>query len=570
MKISPMQQRQPSQSSRNTHLTASIFALSALAAATQAQAFSIDTGNPDFDVRLDTQVRYNLGTRVEGVNDDFGDSPTYDASEHFAGKGDIVTNRLDLISEFDAVYKDRHGMRLSAAAWRDFAYDNPEYGKTAAQGLSNEQVSEYRNAHYSGYANRYHKGLSGEILDAFIFTGFDIGNSSVDVKLGQHTVYWGESLYSLFHSIAYSQAPYDLLKAASSPGIEAKEVFNPIPQLSFQASLTDTVSIGGQYLFDWKPARLPAGGTYFGSADSLRADYVTAAVIPGFGALKFPVGDDVEPDKKHGQFGLNLRWTPDWLQGTVGLYYRKFNEVMPWGAVSVVSGGILPDDLHLAYASDTKLYGISLTKTIGVVSVGAEVSYRENTALNSVSGPWLAVGDARGIEGARGDTWHALINGIYLLPKTPLWEGGSLQAELVYSALDHVTKNKEIFRGVGYAGCAGENAGDGCATREVWLAQVGFTPEYPQAFPGVNISLPISLSYGLKGNGATLGGGNQDAMTFSVGVAANIYTTWDVSLKYNDSRAKYNKGADGLVSTQNGNALANDRGWVSLTVKRSF
>lgn len=569
MKSPHILKKQQGRVSLGTRLGVSAIALSTLAVAVQAHAFSFDTGNPDIRARLDTQVRYNLGIRVEDINDDFGNSPTYDATEHFAGQGDLVTNRLDVLSELDLVYKNRHGVRVSAAAWRDFAYDNPKYGRTAAQGFSKEEVSEHENAHYSSYANRYHKGLSGEILDAFVFTGFDIGSVSADFKLGQHTIYWGESLYTPFHGISYSQAPLDLLKAASSPGIEAKEMFMPIPQVSFQASLTDTVSIAGQYLFDWEPSRLPAGGTYFGAADAMRADYVTQ-IVPGVGVMQFPFGSDVEPNKKRGQFGLNLRWTPDWLRGTVGVYYRKFNEVMPWSTVSMASGGPLPDDMHLAFASDTKLYGLSLTKTVGVVSVGAEVSYRENTALNTTSGPWLAVGDARGIEGARGDTWHALVNGIYMLPKTRLWTGGSLQAELVYSALDHVTKNEELFRGVGYGGCAGQGAGEGCSTREVWLAQVGFTPEYPQAFPGVNLSLPMSLSYGLKGNGATLGGGNQDAMTWSVGVQANIYNTWDVSLKYNDSRARYSKGADGLVSAQNGNALANDHGWVSLMVKRSF
>ena len=568
MKKSPKLMNQLQKCNVRSNMKVTAFALSALAVATQAHAFQIDAGNPDLRVRLDTQVRYNLGMRVEGINDDFGDSPLYDATEHFADKGDLVTNRLNMLSEFDVVFKDRHGFRVSGSAWRDFAYDNPEFGETAAQGFTNEQVSEHRNAHYSSYANRYHKGLSGEILDAFVFTGFDAGSMSADFKLGQHTVYWGESLYTPFHGISYSQAPLDLIKAASSPGSEAKEIFMPIPQLSFQASLTDTVSVSGQYMFDWKPSRLPAGGTYFGGADALRADTVTAAIIPGFGPFSFPFGDDVEPEKKHGQFGLAMRWSPDWLQGSMGFYYRKFNEVMPWSTSAGTSP--LPDDLHLAYASDTQLYGFSMTKTIGVVSVGAEVSYRKDSALNSIAGPWLAVGDTRGIEGARGDTWHALVNGIYILPKTPLWVGGSLQAELVYSALDHVTENKELFRGVGYVGCAGQDAGDGCATREVWLAQLGFTPEYPQALPGVDISLPMSLSYGLKGNGATLGGGNQDAMTFSVGVAAKIYQTWDVSMSYNDSRAKYNTGADGLVSTTNGNALANDHGWVSLTVKRSF
>ena len=38
------------------------------------------------------------------------------------------------------------------------------------------------------------KGSSGEFLDAFVFANFDAGDVPVNVKAGQHTVYWGDSL----------------------------------------------------------------------------------------------------------------------------------------------------------------------------------------------------------------------------------------------------------------------------------------------------------------------------------------------------------------------------------------
>src|SRR5690606_5777840 len=116
-----------------------------------------------------------------------------------------------------------------------------------------------------------------------------------------------------------------------------------------------------------------------------------------------------------------------------------------------------PNAIRLNYARDTELYGFSLTKNLATVSLGGELSYRKNTALNSVSGYSVLAGGAAGpvsalgasgieatydeAEGARGNTWHALLNGIYLLPRTALWTGGSLQAELTYSRLDKITEN---------------------------------------------------------------------------------------------------------------------------------
>ena len=34
-------------------------------------------------------------------------------------KGDMILNRIDLVSELDLIYKERSGLRVSAAAWGD-------------------------------------------------------------------------------------------------------------------------------------------------------------------------------------------------------------------------------------------------------------------------------------------------------------------------------------------------------------------------------------------------------------------------------------------------------------------
>ena len=51
------------------------------------------------------------------------------------------------------------------------------------------------------------------------------------------------------------------------PGIEAKELFLPLNQLSAQAQINDTVSVAAQYFLEWAPYRLPEGGTYLAGFD---------------------------------------------------------------------------------------------------------------------------------------------------------------------------------------------------------------------------------------------------------------------------------------------------------------
>ncbi len=222
-----------------------------------AQAFEFETGNPDLAIRWDNTVRYNIGVRAEGVNSGFAASPTYDETERKFKRGDIMSNRIDVLSEFDATYLGKHGVRVSGAGWYDQAY----HSATADTNPSLAGTGSYVDNNYTGTTKRFHRGPSGEILDAFAFTGFELGETSVRAKAGRHTVYWGESLYSAFHSIAYSQSPLDGLKSASSPGITAKESFLPLNQISMQIQPTPELAFDAQYYLQWEPNRLPQGGT---------------------------------------------------------------------------------------------------------------------------------------------------------------------------------------------------------------------------------------------------------------------------------------------------------------------
>ena len=234
--------------------------------ACSAQAFEIDTGNPDLTIRWDNSVRLNYAQRVESRDSKIGNSALADEGTYSFDKGDAVAKRFDLLSEFDVVYKKRFGGRVSATAWYDGAY-----GSTSRSNPNPPLVAipSYTGNQYSSTTKRLYRGGTGEFMDAFVFGGVDVGDVPVQGKLGRHTVYWGESLLlgGNLHSVAYAQNPLDLQKGFATPGTEAKELFRPLNQLSLQAQVTDTLSVAAQYLLEWESARYPEGGTYLGPVD---------------------------------------------------------------------------------------------------------------------------------------------------------------------------------------------------------------------------------------------------------------------------------------------------------------
>ena len=459
------------------------------------------------------------------------------------------------------VYRNRHGIRLSAAAWYDHAYrGNPRPSSRLANS------GNYHNDHYNSYADRYVAGPSGEILDAFVFSNFYLGDMGVGLKLGKHNVYWGESLFTIGNGVAYSQGPVDTIKSASTPGTPAKELFLPIEQVSVEISLTDELSMAFQYALDWKPYRLVPGGTFYAPSDGSRSDLASAPAILN--------GRDFGPHKERGDHGVNVRWSPWRLNGTVGAYYRKFDEKLPW-SFTQVEAGTLPV-VRLGFARQTELYGLSLTQNIATMSVAAEITHRKNTALVSRSGYPVMLGAGQQpsysqIEGARGDSWHALINTIYLLPRTALWEGGQLQAELTYNRLDRVTEDPENRFNARGAGCTSTYTRH-CVTRDAWGAQARFTPEWPQLIPGWDVSMPVNLAYGIKGNSPTLGGTNEGVYSWSIGVEGRYLNKHNFGLSYIDSYSPYRTNPDGTVTSDQtiGSPVQNNHGRISFNYRVSF
>lgn len=516
-----------------------------------AHGFQIETENPDVTMSWFNTLRYNVGWRVEERDPVIGNTLANDESDYSFDRGDIVTNRLDLLSEFEFDYRKQVGFRVSGAAWYDAAFHdevrtNPAFATRGS----------YTNNQFSDFTKRFYK-RGGEFLDAYVFGNFDLGSTPVNVKAGRHTVLWGEAISLSNHSVSYNQSPGDGRKATINPGATAKELALPIGQVSGTVQVTPELALAGQYYYEWAESRAPEGGTYLGVADFILRGpdrFCPATTGPCFANAGL-----VKPEQS-GDWGLSARWRPSWLDGTLGVYVRQFDERSGWTTVSPATG-----TYRFSFAENAKLYGISLAKSIGGVSVGAEVVHRKNTALQASST------DAN-LQGPRGDTSHFLLNGTSQFGTTPVWSSAVVTAEVAYAHLDKMRSNATRFNGCENKPVAQRDVGFGCSTKDNWVTALTFSPTWVAVAPGLDITGAVRVNYGLKGNTAVLSNssGRQGAGAYTVSLAFDYNQKHTFTVAYNDYLATYRtNGAGTSISASNGDQLQ-DRGWVVLTYTTSY
>jgi len=617
-----MQKRTPTMLGRLAPAAAATLILCALAPA--AQAVEIPTGNDAVVVRWDNTLRYSLGFRTQSQDAALLANPNYDDGDRNFSKGSPVANRVDLLSELDVVVDKKWGARVSGAGWMDVAYDHLNNTSTAS---SNSLVAGTPTpGALSPYASRYANGPSGELLDAFVFASGEIADMPASIRAGRHTVFWGEGLYgsAALHGISYGQYSLDLWKGYATPGVEAKELFRPRASVSGQISPTSTLTLAAQVFADWEAARYPESGTFLTVQDALLKGGQSLIVGPNQRMLQGAVGTP----NKTGDWGLSAKWSPDWLDGTLGLYARRTADIQPQLAVMpavatvpaatcsalkftplaattcyinpaastvpLIQKGFI-GQYSAYYGRDIDIYGLSLSKSIAGISVGSELSYRRNMPLASMAVTVLPTGLANpaaaqltlaqlagtDIPGAKGDTMHAVVNALGVTSKTVLFDTLSWGTELVFNRWLNVSGNTAAFKGsaayrAGMNGtltpfAAGGAANVDAVTKNFVGLGINLTPTWFQVLPSVDLSMPIAWSGGLSGISAVMSGGAAKNGNFSVGVAADVNSRYNFALRYIGFYGGYSSSAAGaMVVPESTTAALSDRGHVMFTFKTTF
>ena len=162
-------------------------ACAGVSATSPALAFQIDSGNPDLRMSWDNTVKYSAAWRVGDIKSRVADNSigvqanTNDGDQNF-DKG-LISNRLDLLSEFDLRYKRKYGLRLSGAAWYDDVYNKSNDNPGAFGGaLVNSRSVDYDE--FTDDTEKLH-GRKAELLDAFVYGRFDVADKPATVRLGR-------------------------------------------------------------------------------------------------------------------------------------------------------------------------------------------------------------------------------------------------------------------------------------------------------------------------------------------------------------------------------------------------
>ncbi|NUP86835.1 MAG: DUF1302 family protein [Burkholderiaceae bacterium] len=548
-----------------------------------AQAFEIDTGNPDWSVRWDNSVRGSLKVRTEQADpalaDSFRQVPTgapapapasfsfpqalnFNAGDQNFRKRGLVSARLDLLSEFDAVWRKDYGMRLSAAAW----YDDRLHRKTQAP--NDPTIGQTPYDRFPDDTRRA-AGGDGELLDAFVFGGWRLGDGvKLTARLGRHALQYGESLFFGDNGIARAQGPVDIDKLLASPNAQFKEIIRPVPQLSAQLQLSPKLSIGGYVQFRWEADRLAPAGSYFSTANipwgSKQPEF---ANIPGLGNFALVAGADEEAGDS-GQFGMQLKWRLD--ETDLGFYFARYHDksgqLYGWlnPAAQPSPYGTLPGRWFYRFPENVKTVGVSATHSVGDFNLALEASVRDDMPLwssNMLYPGGIGVLQPRH---ATGRTAHLNLSTLATFGPSFIARESSLVAELAWNRV--VSKNDP------------DHVLDEGRTRDATALQVIFTPSYRQALAGLDISVPVGLRYMVSGNSAVTGAGwgAQGTGSANVGLEGNYLGVWQFAVNYTHYIGKAVPFVDyaplltgGHARYGDGNPLA-DRNHLALSVRRTF
>ncbi|OYT90534.1 MAG: hypothetical protein CFE43_17920 [Burkholderiales bacterium PBB3] len=540
-------------------------------AATVSYAGEIDVANQDWSVRWDNTLKASALYRTKASDPALADSfrllvPGVPASafpqalnfnagdDNFRERG-FVSKRVDLLSEFDAIYRKDYGLRVSVSAWYDGAYQR----SSDAQDHVNGQTP------FNAFPENTKTigGNKAELLDAFVFGGWDIGDGRrLTARFGRYALQYGESLFYGDNGIARAQGPIDISKLLSSPNAQFKEIIRPVPQISAQIQLSPGVSIGGYYQFGWEEDRLPPAGSYFSDANipwgSSQPEFVSVPSGPIAGQYVLTPAGDVKPSDA-GQFGLQMKWRLD--ETDLGIYAARYHD----------KGGQLYGDLNVVTPQNSRWYyvfpeavktvGISASHSIGDVNFAAETSVRWDMPLRSQNMIFPSAFSPRP-QYATGQTGHANLSWLATFGPNFLSHESSLVGELAWNRVLQLNDPMGEL--------------DAGRTRDATAIQFIYSPSYRQALPGLDLSVPVGLRYTLNGTSSVVAWDAKGSGSATLGLEGNYLGVWQFAATYTHYVGEAVPFVDyrPLKSGGNpifgqGNALA-DRNNIAFSLRRTF
>lgn len=196
---------------------------------------SWSTANPDKNL-----IGANNGGR--------GLSQTSDDGHLNFKKGETFSKIFKGIHDLELKYGDT-GVFLRGKYWYDFKLKDDD--------LNFKNISD-------NHRDEAAKASGAELLDAFVYHNYAIGNEPGTVRLGKQVVSWGESTF--IGGGINSINPIDV-SAFRRPGAEIKEGLIPVNMFYLSQNITENLSAEGFYQIGWDKTVTDNCGTFFSQAD---------------------------------------------------------------------------------------------------------------------------------------------------------------------------------------------------------------------------------------------------------------------------------------------------------------
>src|SRR5690554_5466175 len=445
------------------------------------------------------------------------------------------------------------------------------------------------------------KGAGVQLLDAFIYHNYSIGQNPGNVRLGRQVVSWGEGVFIQNGINAIN--PIDA-SAFRRPGAELKEGLLPVEMLYLSQGLTENLTLEAFYQLKWRGTIADNCGTFFSTSDVVGRNCNDRLVFAG---VDLPHGEQplgtyiarVHKDKDasdSGQFGVALRWFVPALNNTeFGFYAMNYHSRNPYysneAGLGAVGGPLTPGydgvtfggaGYFFEHPEDIRLYGVSFGTDIKNTSVAGELSYRPNMPLQINSGDMsraalllaagqpdnthrfgpgeIAAGDyIPGYE--RKEFWQGSVSAVHFIDRILGASRLSLIGEVGFNYISGIGSGNgetkfgrdSLFGQSPFADGACSSQGttpkadswcenDGYFTDFSWGYRVRAALDYSNVIAGINLSPNIAWSHDVEGYSPNF---VENAKSISIGLNADYANKYNASISYtNFFDGKYNTLVD--------------------------
>ncbi len=410
---------------RRAKLPLAVGLASTLAGPAFGVTFNIGEIEGSFDSSLSLGASWSTAGRNKdliGVNNGGkGLSQTTDDGHLNFNKGQTFSKIFKGIHDLELKYGDT-GVFVRGKYWYDF--------KLKDEDMDFKNISD---------SNRKEgaKSSGGQILDAFVYHNYSIGDEPGSVRLGKQVVSWGESTF--IGGGINSINPIDV-SAFRRPGAEVKEGLIPVNMFYISQNLTENLSAEAFYQLEWDQTVTDNCGTFFSQPDNisdgcddnlrlLAKRSTIAATAPGRAALAGMQAFGVDTNEEGtlvrrsgdrdardgGQFGVAFRYNFEPLDTEFGAYFMNYHSRAPIFsataapqsayAMAPAFGTLAPvwiagnSKYFVEYPEDIRLYGLSFSTTLPTGTAwSGEISYRPNAPvqLNSTDILYSAVRPLKG------------------------------------------------------------------------------------------------------------------------------------------------------------------------------